>query len=195
MRNLALLIIVLILAAMACDAADSALPTLPPATLPSSAGPITPPIVSPTAASATATPTAQPAATEPLIPVGQMGTVSYIVDGDTIDVIIDGLEYRVRYIGIDTPERDMPYFDQATQANRELVEGQTVLLVKDVSETDRFGRLLRYIYLPDGTFVNAELVVSGYALAATFPPDVAFADLFSRLQEEARQNGRGLWAE
>ena len=101
----------------------------------------------------------------------------------------------MRYIGIDTPERDMPNFDEATEANRQLVEGQTLLLVKDVSETDRFGRLLRYIYLPDGTFVNAQLVESGYAQAVTYPPDVAFADHFRQLQEQARLAGRGLWAE
>ena len=137
-------------------------------------------------------PTAPPSA----LPAGaQPAEVVWVIDGDTIEVEIDGQEYRVRYIGIDTPERDMPYYEQATQANRQLVENQTILLVKDVSETDRFGRLLRYIYLPDGTFVNAQLVETGYAQAVTFPPDVAFADHFRQLQEEARQSGRGLWAE
>jgi len=185
MKSLALFVFILVLAAIACEAGEGTPPTTSLATQRTSTGPATLPPVTPSL----------PPATAPSLPVGEVATVSYIVDGDTIDVIINGVEYRVRYIGIDTPERDMPYFDQATQANRDLVEGQQVLLVKDVSETDRYGRLLRYIYLQDGTFVNAELVASGYAQAATFPPDVAFADLFSRLQEEARQNGRGLWAE
>lgn len=139
-------------------------------------------------------PTAVPE--RPALPAGaQPADVLSIIDGDTIDVEIEGDEYRVRYIGIDTPERGMPYYDEATEANRQLVEGQTIYLVKDISETDRYGRLLRYIYLPDGTFVNAWLVESGYAQAATFPPDVAFADTFRQLQEEARQEGRGLWVE
>jgi endonuclease YncB( thermonuclease family) len=70
---------------------------------------------------------------------------------------------------MDTPERSDYFFSQATEANRALVEGQQVILVKDVSETDRYGRLLRYMYLEDGTFVNAELVRQGYAVIAIFP--------------------------
>lgn len=70
------------------------------------------------------------------------------MDGDTIDVLIDGQEYCVRYIGIDTPEvcggADC-YGPEASQANRDLVEDQTVALEKDVSETDQFDRLLRYV--------------------------------------------------
>jgi micrococcal nuclease len=116
-----------------------------------------------------------------------------IIDGDTIDVDINGQVYRVRYIGMDTPERGMPFFTEATGANEELVGGQTVILVKDVSETDQFGRLLRYVYLLDGTFVNAELVRQGFAQAATYPPDVAHQDLFTQLQQDARNASVGLW--
>lgn len=126
---------------------------------------------------------------------GEEALVTYIVDGDTIDVSIDGNTYRIRYIGMDTPERGAPYFDEATEANRELVEDQAVILVKDVSETDRYGRLLRYVYLQDGTFINAELVRQGYAVIATFPPDVRHQDLFLTLQQEARDADRGLWAD
>jgi micrococcal nuclease len=75
------------------------------------------------------------------VPDGDLATVTYIVDGDTIDVSIGGTTYRVRYIGIDTPERGDYFFSEATEANRVLVEGQQVILVKDVSETDRYGRL------------------------------------------------------
>jgi len=85
--------------------------------------------------------------------------------GHTIKVDIDGAVYTVRYIGIDCPEMDQQFGGEAAEANRQLVEGQTLLLEKDVSETDRYGRLLRYAYLADGAFVNAELVRAGYASA------------------------------
>jgi endonuclease YncB( thermonuclease family) len=119
----------------------------------------------------------------------------HIIDGDTIDVLLDGRSHTVRYIGVDTPERDAPFYTEATAANAELVEGQTVILVRDVSETDRFGRLLRYVYLSDGTFVNAELLRRGYAQAVTFPPDVSHAEEFADLQTEAAAAGLGLWAD
>jgi micrococcal nuclease len=126
-------------------------------------------------------------------PTGQLAQVADVIDGDTIDVMINGETYRVRYIGVDTPERDEPFYREATEANRVMVDGQTVILVKDVSETDRYGRLLRYVYLQDGTFVNAELVRQGYARLVTFPPDVAMQDTFLALQQEARNEKRGLW--
>ncbi|MCL4264944.1 MAG: thermonuclease family protein [Anaerolineae bacterium] len=126
---------------------------------------------------------------------GDFAAVTRIIDGDTIEVDINGQTYRVRYIGMDTPERGDPYFDEATEANRQLVEGQIVTLVKDVSETDRYGRLLRYLYLSDGTFINAELVKQSYALVATFPPDVRHQELFVQLQQEARDAGSGLWGQ
>jgi endonuclease YncB( thermonuclease family) len=127
-------------------------------------------------------------------PTGTEAKVTQIVDGDTIDVTIDGVPYRVRYILMDTPERGMPFYNEATEANRKLVQGQTVYLVKDVNETDRFGRLLRYVYLSNGTFVNLELVRQGYAVIATFPPDVAKEAEIIAAQQEAVAAGRGLWA-
>jgi micrococcal nuclease len=123
----------------------------------------------------------------------QTAAVTRIIDGDTIEIEIEGRTYRLRYIGMDTPERGRPFFSEATEANRQLVENQTVLLEKDVSETDRYGRLLRYVYLQDGTMVNAELVRQGYAQVATFPPDVKYQDTFIQLQREAREARRGLW--
>jgi hypothetical protein len=96
---------------------------------------------------------------------------------------------------MDTPERGDYFFSEATEANRALVEGQQVILVKDVSKTDRYGRLLRYVYLEDGTFVNAELVRQGNAVIATFPPDVRHQGLFLELEREARDPGQGLWAQ
>lgn len=128
------------------------------------------------------------------LPSGDHGIVIDVIDGDTIDVDINGKVYRVRYIGVDTPERGDFYYQEAQNANANLVLDQEVILVIDVSETDQFGRLLRYVYLTDGTFVNAELVRQGYARQATFPPDVANADYFTELEREARDSGAGLWA-
>lgn len=128
------------------------------------------------------------------LPDGERAVVDYVIDGDTIEVLVNGRGYRVRYIGVDTPERDEPFYDEATQANEQLVAGQELILVKDVSETDRYGRLLRYIYLTDGTFVNAELLRLGYARLVTFPPDVARQEQFQQLQTAAREASLGLWA-
>ena len=125
-------------------------------------------------------------------------SVTRVIDGDTIEVEIEGESYKVRYIGIDTPELHHPtkpvgyYAQEAYEKNRELVEGKTVMLEKDVSETDRYGRLLRYMYVGD-VFVNVYLVQQGYAQVSTYPPDVKYQEHFLRLQREAREAGRGLW--
>jgi endonuclease YncB( thermonuclease family) len=119
--------------------------------------------------------------------------VTGIVDGDTIHINIAGEPFKLRYIGIDAPEMDSPSGPIAREANRRLVEGQTVYLEKDVSDTDRYGRLLRYVYLADGTFVNAELIRQGYAVAKAYPPDTRHHRQLSQLQDEARRALRGLW--
>ena len=115
-----------------------------------------------------------------------------VIDGDTI--VIEG-NYRVRYIGIDTPEvhpQVEAFGLEAWQANRELVEGKIVRLEKDVSEVDKYGRLLRYVYVGD-VFVNAELVRIGLAHAQAYPPDTKHQDYLEKLEREARQAGRGMW--
>jgi micrococcal nuclease len=120
----------------------------------------------------------------------QIGFVTRVVDGDTIDIDIGGNAHRVRYIGMNTPERDEPCFDEATQANADLVAGYEVRLEKDVSETDRYGRLLRYVYVGD-VFVNQALVAEGYAEAVLYEPDNRYYDFFSELEAEAAQSGLG----
>lgn len=135
------------------------------------------------------------AAAFPDLPPGDSALVVDVIDGDTADMEINGEVYRVRYIGVDTPERGDFYYQEAADANANLVLNQEVILVLDVSETDQFGRLLRYVYLTDGTFVNAELVRQGYARRSTFPPDVAHAAYFGELEQEARESGAGLWAD
>lgn len=147
-----------------------------------------------------ASPLATPAETGPgnASPGLTEAPVLRVVDGDTIEVEIGGQTYKVRYIGIDTPETVDPrrpvqcFGKEAAERNRQLVEGRTVGLEKDVSETDQFGRLLRYVWV-DGRMVNATLVEEGYALASTYPPDVKYAELFASLQAQAREAGRGLW--
>lgn len=129
--------------------------------------------------------------------------VTKVIDGDTIEVN-GGI--KVRYIGIDTPEigdsrkKVECYGREAAEFNKQLVEGKEVRLEKDISETDKFGRLLRYVYLPadrqgvNDLFVNDYLVRQGYAYAATFPPDVKYQEQFREAEKEARENSRGLWS-
>lgn len=122
-----------------------------------------------------------------------LGVVTRVIDGDTIEVLLDdGQTYPVRYIGMDTPERGDPYYEETSAKNREVLGSGVVTLVKDVSETDRYDRLLRYVFT-EYTFVNLELIREGYAQAATYPPDVACAESFLETQREAQESGLGLW--
>lgn len=116
-------------------------------------------------------------------------TVTYIVDGDTFEV--ESGE-RVRPIGIDSPERGQPYFAEARAKMTELVLNKEVRLEKDISEIDRWGRLLRYVYVGD-LFVNLEMVRLGYANSYTYPPDVKYQDQILAAEQEARNAGIGLW--
>lgn len=135
-------------------------------------------------------------ATDIIVPVGDRARVISVYDGDTITVEIDGERYRVRYIGVNTPELSngstpaQVCGEEAARANRELVDGQIVTLVKDVSETDRFDRLLRYVYLDD-VFVNLWLVENGWAEAARYDPDTAFYETFRDLELDAAAENRG----
>jgi micrococcal nuclease len=125
--------------------------------------------------------------------------VELIIDGDTIDVLIGNEIFRVRYIGINTPEtvdlsKPAEYFGtEASSKNKELVGGKTVYLEKDTLEADNNSRLLRYVYV-DGLFVNEELVKQGYAYATPYPPDITYESLFESDQEKAISEKKGLWA-
>jgi len=123
---------------------------------------------------------------------GERASVIRVIDGDTIDVRLGGETYRVRYIGIDTPERDEQCYSEATAANTALVQGQTVALVRDVSHTDVHGRLLRYVYVGE-VFVNAELVADGYAESRAYPPDTAQQRYRDSLERAAKSAGRGCY--
>lgn len=127
----------------------------------------------------------------------EIGIVDRVIDGDTIEL---STGEKVRYIGIDTPEISGGiecYGEDARDYNEELVLGEEVRLEKDVSETDRYGRLLRYVYveLEDGEYlVNDALVRGGYAYASSYPPDVAMQDIFNESQAYAEENELGLWS-
>lgn len=120
--------------------------------------------------------------------------VAKVIDGDTI--VLENGEV-VRYIGINAPETGEDNNDcfsqEAFNANKELVEGKEVKLRKDVSEKDKYGRLLRYVWVDD-VFVNEYLVKEGYALSAEYPPDVKYAEQFDNFESQAKEENLGLWA-
>lgn len=122
-------------------------------------------------------------------------TVQRVIDGDTI-LLTDGR--RVRYIGVDTPESgrmDTPiecYGKEASEANKKLVEGKQVKLVKDISDKDKYDRLLRFVYIDD-IFVNEYLLKNGYATVMSIAPDISKYPQFKLAQQEAKNNNLGLW--
>ncbi|MDI9364180.1 MAG: thermonuclease family protein [Flavobacterium sp.] len=129
--------------------------------------------------------------------------VTKVVDGDTFWADNDTKDgVKVRLIGIDAPEsrktskKEVGYFGKEAKTYlTNLLSGKSVRLEYDLNRTDQYGRTLAYVYLQDGTFVNAELVKNGFAMTLTIPPNVKFANEFVKLQEEARENNRGLWKE
>lgn len=144
----------------------------------------------------------------------QKAKVSRVVDGDTIVVNVDGSEYKLRLIGVNTPEIHHPqkgvefFGKEASAFTEEKLNGKDIYLEKDVSDTDRYQRLLRYVWLTppkdpsnptyeevrDNSF-NGVLVRDGYANASTYPPDVKYSEWFSKIEAEARNNSKGLWNE
>lgn len=125
----------------------------------------------------------------------QTGEVVQVVDGDTIHVRLyeDGKEYPVRYIGIDAPESGWAYAAESTAKNRELVDGKTVVLFRDVTDTDIYDRLLRYVIVGE-TFVNYELVADGAARSYRYRPDTSCNSTFDAAQSRASTTSFGLWA-
>ena len=123
--------------------------------------------------------------------VYEQALVTSVIDGDTVE-LADGR--RVRYLGIDTPESGEYYAEEATARNKELVEGKTVELQRGKRDQDEYGRLLRYVYI-DGVFVNAELIVQGYATAYIFDPDDRYSQILVQLEQYAKMKNRGLWSQ
>lgn len=131
---------------------------------------------------------------------GEKVLVTKVIDGDTFKIENGN---TVRLIGIDTPETKDPrkpvgcFGKQASSETKRLIDGKTVILQKDVSETDKYERLLRYVYLPVENdqllFVNDYLVREGYAKVLTYPPDVKYNERLRLAETEAREAGKGLW--
>jgi endonuclease YncB( thermonuclease family) len=114
-----------------------------------------------------------------------------VIDGDTIDVEIAGERERVRYYGVDTPERGEPCYREATARNEQLI-ADGVLLLPDARDRDRSGRLLRYAFTADGVSIEARLIAEG--LGAAWPEDGAYRNELLALEAAARAAGAGcLW--
>jgi micrococcal nuclease len=130
------------------------------------------------------------------------GIVEYIIDGDTIDVIIAGSEERVRLIGIDTPETKKPdtpvecFGPEATAFTEQLLPaGTPVYIERDVVNRDDYGRLLAYVYrADDGIFINYEVMRQGFGQPLSIPPNDTFAELFADAARSAEADNAGLWA-
>ncbi len=126
---------------------------------------------------------------------GDFYVVMQVIDGDTI--YLDNGE-SVRYLGINAPETQHPtkgnecYGVEATRRNSQLVEGKTVRLEKDVTDRDKYGRLLRYVFV-NGIFVNAILVEEGFAYSSYYPPDTKYYKYLLEIELVAEKDGRGLW--
>ncbi len=120
----------------------------------------------------------------------EIAQVTRVIDGDTIDVMLNGVNTRIRYLQMNTPERDQPCSRDATQANAELVARRTVRLVADKELVDPYDRLLRYIYVDD-VLVNRVLVEQGWAEVVLYPPNDLHYDEFVKLEQEAAAAGRG----
>lgn len=137
-------------------------------------------------------------------------TVKKIVDGDTFWIEQDGTSEKVRLIGLNAPEL-LHYEQQETDGDRAtaflgsiLQTGQIVYLQQDISDTDAYNRLLRYVWLEkptdknskeeiQGKMVNAMVIATGNAVAKDYPPDTFYSEIFSNLQKEAEKNKAGLW--
>jgi len=127
--------------------------------------------------------------------------VTRVIDGDTfVAKDASGTEIRVRLIGIDAPEsrrsrnQEVEVFGQESKEYlTRLIGNSKVILRQDVNPRDRFNRVLAYVYLKNGTFVNATMIEGGYAQVATFPPNVKHSETFLRLERQARGANRGLW--
>lgn len=124
-----------------------------------------------------------------------------VIDGDTIE--IEG-NVKVRYIGINTPEiyrdttgkktREQCFANESYLENKRLVEGKTVTLVEDVSDKDKYGRFLRYVYVDD-LFINDYLIKNGFAKIMTIKPDIKYYQQFKTDEKDAKANNLGIWKE
>lgn len=151
--------------------------------------------------SPTVAPTELPASTP--TPAPETASLVDVIDGDTIDVLVQGKRTRVRLIGMDAPETNQGSSCYGKEASAKVAQllapvGEGLILEKDVSDTDRYGRLLRYVWYDTAAgpvMLNLELVKQGYARVATFPPDVKYEPMLVEAERVAREQKLGLWGE
>ena len=149
---------------------------------------------SPAPAEPTLTPTLRPISGAACLPDHERlpAELVKVTDGDTIQVKLNGELVKVRYIGVDTPESDEPLGPNASDFNANLLEGSQLILIRDQSEVDPFGRMLAYV-ISNNHFVNYELVRAGWAISKAYPPDTACLAIFDEAQSLAQVDGLGLW--
>jgi micrococcal nuclease len=132
----------------------------------------------------------------------QEATVVRVVDGDTIEVSIEGTLNKIRYIGVNTPETVDPrrpvecFGKEAKKMNQALVESNTVYLEPDITEVDDYNRLLRYVYVRRGDeliHVGEALIRLGFAQPMTIPPNVKMSQIYTSAVQKARAESLGLW--
>lgn len=124
---------------------------------------------------------------------GQRVVVIHVGDGDSLVVEIDGVEEKVRLIGINAPEFDECFGVESRARLESLVLDRQVVLVADVETEDQYGRKLRYVYL-DGSLINEDLVAGGFAMARSYEPNTSRQGDFDAAEEIARETGQGMWA-
>lgn len=147
-------------------------------------------------------PTPTPSSSTTHVLPSQLMTVTRVVDGDTIKVAKNGQEETVRLLGIDTPESVAPrkpvecFGKESSLYLTKLVQGKRVSLEQDSSQSsyDRYGRLLAYVFLEDGTNINKTLIHEGYAFEYTYDTPYIYQEDFKAEEEQARENERGLWS-
>ncbi len=143
----------------------------------------------PSSATSSVAPTADPPPPNP----PRAAFVDFVQDGDSATIVIDGEQERLRLIGINTPERDECYGDEARQLFKDLAEGKDVQVVTDVERTDQYGRTLAYLYI-DNILINAELARQGAAIARPFEPNTTLQDHLEEAEDQAQLGQLGMWA-
>jgi endonuclease YncB( thermonuclease family) len=140
------------------------------------------------------------------LPKLTLAKITRVIDGDTIEVILDSKTEKVRFIGVDCPESTTklePYGNEASEFTKKWLTGKDIFLEFDVQKYDIYGRLLAYVWLSSpkeiseqeirNKMFNAILLLEGYAQVMTVPPNVKYVDYFLKFQKEARENNKGLW--
>jgi micrococcal nuclease len=132
------------------------------------------------------------------IPYNTLIKVTKVIDGDTVE--LEGGE-RLRYIGVDTPEMNFGkelgsecYAKEATKKNEELVLNKKIKFINDKNVRDKYGRLLGYVYLENGLFVNEILVKQGFAKSYPYKPDISKQNIFEEAEKVAKNSNLGLWS-